>query len=246
MWRRNGVMKPEVLIGGFPGYADRGFLGWSTVVLLRGKENFLFDTGSFGERYVLLERLRQRGVEPQDIKAIFLSHCHYDHVLNCSLFSRAEIYIHAKEYEYAMQNCEKDLVVPTEFLISLERSGRLVFLQGEGEIYPGLKVLEVPGHTPGSIALAFIFEDRRYILTGDAVKNLGELVLGEALMSLDPEASRKSISRIKERADIVIPGHDRALVVENGDIKRLEPASVTVFVATGAGSGPENFLLEVR
>lgn len=215
-------------------------------MLLKGKENLLFDTGGYGERYVLLERLKQKGIWPENIKAVFLSHCHYDHVLNCSLFPKAEFYLHESEYEYAMQYWHKDLVIPLEFLMSLESSGRLVLLKGEEEIYPGLKVLEVPGHTPGSIALTFTFKESTYVLAGDAVKNLNELVSEEPSMSHDPEASRKSISRIKKIADVIIPGHDSILAIEGEQIKRVEPTSVTIFALPEPPIRTHDFLLEVK
>ena len=52
----------DVVIQGFPGKSVcHGGLGWSSVVLLRGHGRVaLIDTGSFGMRRLLIERLDSR------------------------------------------------------------------------------------------------------------------------------------------------------------------------------------------
>ena len=48
-------MAVSLLLTGFPGSMDRGWLGWSTVVLLKqGKKNILFDTGNYNDRAQLI------------------------------------------------------------------------------------------------------------------------------------------------------------------------------------------------
>jgi hypothetical protein len=51
------------------------------------------------------------------------------------------------------------------------------------------------------------------VLAGDAVKNITELATGQVGMSLDNAESAKTIRRIREIAEIVVPGHDRILQV---------------------------------
>jgi glyoxylase-like metal-dependent hydrolase (beta-lactamase superfamily II) len=240
-------MQIEVVLGGFPGRADRGFLGWSTVALLRGQgRNILFDTGGFGERHVLLERLAAMGVSPEDVDTIVLSHFHFDHAINFVLFPEAEVMIHERELAYAEANCHRDLAVPDEFLNPLKQTGRLRVLTGEEEVLPGVRVLETPGHTPGSISLLIADGGKpKCVLAGDSVKNLAELRTGAVAMSLDPEQSRNSITKIRRVADLVIPGHDSTLWVIGDRCGRIEPPRVTVSLPPDASSKCSEFVLEV-
>ena len=58
-----------------------GGLGWSTIVLLRGHGQVaLIDIGSFNIRVPLVEQLKQRGLTPEDVTDLLLTHAHYDHI----------------------------------------------------------------------------------------------------------------------------------------------------------------------
>ena len=101
-------MAVSLLLTGFPGSMDRGWLGWSTVVLLKqGKKNILFDTGNYNDRAQLIDRLQQHRLTPQDIDQVVLSHLHFDHVMNIDLFRNAEIFAGAQEREQT-----EDLATP--------------------------------------------------------------------------------------------------------------------------------------
>ena len=64
-----------------------GFFGYSSVILIRdGEENILFDTGGYGVRASLHTLLKNIVVHK-----VFLSHLHFDHCANISLFTDAEV-----------------------------------------------------------------------------------------------------------------------------------------------------------
>src|SRR5256885_17044657 len=87
----------DVLIQGFPGkMVCHGGLGWSTIALLRGHGRVaLVDVGAFSMRRSLIERLAARGVKPADVTDVLLTHSHYDHSVNWTLFRSARIVIGA-------------------------------------------------------------------------------------------------------------------------------------------------------
>lgn len=72
----------DVLIQGFLGRAVcHGGLGWSTITLLRGEDRvILLDVGAFG-------------VRAQDVTDVVLTHAHYDHAVNFTLFPNATVWI---------------------------------------------------------------------------------------------------------------------------------------------------------
>jgi N-acyl homoserine lactone hydrolase len=213
------------LASGFPGSSDRGFLGWSSCALLRGERPMLFDTLGYNERYVLLERLRSHGVAPSDVATVFLSHFHFDHALNYRLFPGARLYLHEAELEYARSRWQEDLAIPIEALADLLATGRVELLAGESGTVEGVEWFLAPGHTAGLYGLRTVRNGRRLVLASDAVKNLAELRSGKVAIAWDHEAAARSVARVVELADVVLPGHDRA-----ADVRRAEDGTVVEIV----------------
>jgi N-acyl homoserine lactone hydrolase len=199
----------KILFQGFPGRATRGYLGWSSVVLIEMDKKMLFDTGNWGDREELLSQLRLKGFDPQDIDTVILSHLHFDHCINLPLFPKAEVVMSEEAFKYA-KSVRDDLFIPewiVDYLLSIRK--RVRFVKGDTVLDEGITLIETPGHTPGSISCLVRKGNLRVTLTGDAVKNAYEFVSGTPDMSRDMEASRQTIKKIRQHADIIIPGHDR-------------------------------------
>ncbi len=230
------------LFSGFPGASDRGFLGWSSCVLLRGRVPMLFDTLGYPERAVLLRRLAEHGGDAEQVGAVFLSHFHFDHAQNYRLFPNAALYLHEVEFAYAQAHHRDDLAVPIEVLSDLRDTGRLHLLQGDSGTVEGVDWFLAPGHTEGSYALRIPQGEATWVLASDAVKNLAELSSGRVAMTRDPEASERSITRIAAMADVVVPGHDRPVEVTRGrdgfEFRPLGSSGVTIRLADGVPGRP--------
>lgn len=229
-------MKIDLLFTGFPGHTNRGFLGWSSCVLIRmeGKRPILFDTAGFNERYILLEKLAALGVQPGDIENVFLSHFHFDHAVNYGLFPNATFYLHEKEVQYVETHGQEDLAVPYEMFPALKNSGHLAILSGDGGMIQEIKWIHTPGHTPGLYSLFLEYEGERWVLASDAVKNKSELITGHVAMSKDPVSSYTSIETIRTWAHVVVPGHDGLLRIlheqNKTTVHSVSKTSVEVFV----------------
>jgi glyoxylase-like metal-dependent hydrolase (beta-lactamase superfamily II) len=75
----------------------------------------------------------------------------------------------------------------------------------EGDVVGGLKVLHVPGHTPGH--LAFLWRDRA-MFVGDAILTWPSLGPGWPGFNLDEAEYRRSLRRIVTmEPEIIGPGH---------------------------------------
>lgn len=200
---------------GFPGKLNRGFLGWSSCFLIEIKQDstrklILYDTAGYNERKKLLQLLSEKSINISDINAVVISHLHFDHAANWPLFENSDIYIHEKELyppddyiDYARLDFHSDK------LISNQRTK----LVSEGDEIEGIKIIELPGHTPGLIGL----EIENQLLVSDAIKNRIELRDGPLLNIWNEVATTSSISKITQKADIIYPGHDVPLQKKNGD-----------------------------
>jgi glyoxylase-like metal-dependent hydrolase (beta-lactamase superfamily II) len=87
---------------------------------------------------------------------------------------------------------------------------------GEADLLGGFEVLEVPGHSPG--ALALWREGDRVLVCGDVVANFGlhpsrpRLVLAPAALSSDYQQNRRSAARLAElRPRLACCGHGFAV-----------------------------------
>src|SRR5260370_7282180 len=112
----------DVLIQGFTGgMVGHGGLGWSTIALVRGRGHVaLVDVGSFNMRKGLIEQLAKRGLEPDDVTDVILTHSHYDHSLNWILFRQARIIIGARELACSIQQPSGQTPVPELYMRDLE------------------------------------------------------------------------------------------------------------------------------
>jgi N-acyl homoserine lactone hydrolase len=224
-------MQIDVLFQGFPGRSSRGFLGWSSCILIRqrGKAPILFDTVGFNERLSLLTKLEDLGVHREDVGTVLLSHFHFDHAVNYPLFPNATFYLHEEEVLHIEKNGEKDLVIPVEMYPALRDSGRLSLLSGKSGTVEGLNWIHTPGHTPGLYSLLLDYQGKKWALVSDTIKNITELRTGEVAMTWDETRSRESIAAIRQWADIVVPGHDRLLEIKrNGQQVEVNPLNESV------------------
>jgi glyoxylase-like metal-dependent hydrolase (beta-lactamase superfamily II) len=65
----------------------------SKVYLIKfNKENILIDTSSKENKNELISSLTEIGLKPEDINKLIITHPHYDHMQNISLFNNAKIF----------------------------------------------------------------------------------------------------------------------------------------------------------
>jgi N-acyl homoserine lactone hydrolase len=209
----------DVLIPGFPGRTPRGFLGWSTTVLLHTKDGYaLFDTGGACDRPGILNALTHRGLTPADIRTVVLSHLHFDHIANVECFPKAELVLHETELAYFDEYKADDRAIPLFQVEGLLRSPQLSLVSGELDVLPGIRMIRTPGHTGGHASLVLCVDGKCIVLAQDAVKHRGEIETLNSAGAFDNISARESIRRIAAMADIVVPGHDASLTIANGKV----------------------------
>ena len=141
----------------------RGVMGVCHLLVDEVGEVVLIDTGLIGEPAQIRWRLRQRGLGPQNVKAILLSHGHLDHAGNLAW---AKAWTGAPIYAHPAEQAHIDGTYPytgtSRWCGRLERVGRAVLRVGrpalidvflaDGDELPfwgGLRVVHLPGHTAG-------------------------------------------------------------------------------------------------
>jgi glyoxylase-like metal-dependent hydrolase (beta-lactamase superfamily II) len=86
----------------------------------------------------------------------------------------------------------------------------------EGDlIAPGVKIIATPGHTMDSISVV-IESQNVVVLTGDALPTFSNYIKGvPPAHHVDREMACRSMSKILQIADVVVPGHDRPFSVRD-------------------------------
>lgn len=166
----------------------------------------LFDTGMGAKDSRLLDGLHSLGIDPTDIKYIYLTHLHGDHIggmMNNGsvVFPNAEVYVSKTEYDGWMKMAadKKEQVVNT---MSAYKN-RLHFF-AFGDTLPGNVVaMEAVGHTPGHT----VYQVGKLLVVGD-------LIHGAALQLEHPDICAQ-YDMDKEKA-IKARKHILQYVRENG------------------------------
>lgn len=99
----------------------------------------------------------QTGLNPEDITDVILTHLHFDHCGGSTeivdgravpVFTNAKHYVQKKHYEWALSPSEKDRAsFMNDNYVPLHNENLLEFTDGEGEIFPGISVIPIHGHT---------------------------------------------------------------------------------------------------
>lgn len=174
----------------------------------------------------MVTQLEKAGVKPEDIDILVLTHLHWDHVGDVAKFSNAEFIVSREELRFALDPLPclyvayeaLQLGMEPMFLKVIDRI-KTVEMR-EKEIVEGVRVIPLPGHSPGSIGVVVDTEKGPYVITGDAAPMYGNLKGSpeERLPYLmtgiytDMHAMWKSFELIDEIVghdfSKVIPGHD--------------------------------------
>jgi len=225
---RLGNFEVDIIVHGYPGKSVcHGSLGFSTIALVKhGERVAIVDVGSFGQRGLLIEQLAQRGMKPADVTDVLLTHSHYDHSINWTLFRDARIVIGREELEWSVNEPWGETVVPELYVEKLRGWPTLHVCEGGETVFNGITALMTPGHTPGSLVFVLDAGDRDVVFTGDACKNRAELLSRSADMSYDQSVSEASIEAIwsawqRKPDSILVPGHDLPMVLEDGQPRYL-------------------------
>lgn len=195
---------------GFPGRTHRGYLGASSAYIIRMTKLVLYDTLGFGEREGLYSRLQALGISPDRVEVVVISHLHFDHAANLDLFPWAEVVVHPLELAHAEKVAQNPLEDPACLyaLLPLLQRSRLKVVLEEEELFPGLRLLHLPGHTPGLLGLEV---EGVGVLVSDAVKSRFDLEGPPAPPCWNPKLALASRARLRQYPRI-FPGHDTPLV----------------------------------
>lgn len=222
------------ILEGVPITSNRGALGWSSSTVVQSRDRtILFDTGSYGDRSLFLSNMAKHGLSPNSFDLVVLSHFHFDHMVNTEILPNVELILSCPEMEYISSGFFQQAEDPFVSLAHIQLlAARLRPVEEGLEIAPGIQVLYLPGHTPGSMGLWI--PEQELILAGDAVKNLSDFVNHTPPPCFGSrQEALASMHKVGCLASKVIPGHDRPFRVQKDQTSHplSEPSPVQLFLS---------------
>ena len=165
------------------GYARLPHVAGTVSLVRDGGRVVVVDPGMVADRALILRPLRERGIAPEDVTDVVLSHHHLDHTLNVALFP----------------------VVPVHDFQSVLEGDVFTRRPADGvELTPSVRLLATPGHTPQDVTTLVGTRDDVVALTHLWWTGEGP---ADDPYSPDRDELRRQRERVLELATLVVPGH---------------------------------------
>lgn len=161
------------------------------------------------------QKVRENGVDPDEIQHVVLTHLHWDHASSADKFPRARFYAQQAEIDFFTgeawdHDATSRFFSHREMLNDLIARRKIIALEGDHKFAPGITLLNVGGHTPGSQMVAVNTPDGLAVLTGDAIpmnRNYVDAIPTGILVNLaDILSARKRIKNLMPQS--IYTGHD--------------------------------------
>jgi glyoxylase-like metal-dependent hydrolase (beta-lactamase superfamily II) len=170
------------------------------------------------------ELLGRINVRPENVEAIILTHLHSDHFTGYEIYPKCIFYVQRVEFRYWSEDVQRFHAifsppflngkpgVEISALQKLNFEKRVRFLDGDTDVYPGIRAVWCGAHSPGS-QLVIVQTSRGNVLCSsdflDTYRNLEDLIPVGVLTSL-PEwmTGVQKIENMRLPKQSIIPGHD--------------------------------------
>ena len=191
------------------------------------------------------EAVQLVGISAADISDVVITHLHFDHAGNLDKFPNAVFHIQDREMQLATSRhmCIHHPTFSSSFeaedVVTMVRhlfSRRLVFHNGDDELCPGIRLLHMPGHTPGMQVAEVLTARGPVLLISDASHFYANMNEGRPFFMYhcieDVFASYRRIRALALSPDHIIPGHDPIVMEQypaprpdmEGQVVRLDVA----------------------
>jgi glyoxylase-like metal-dependent hydrolase (beta-lactamase superfamily II) len=165
------------------------------------------------------EGLKLLGTDAKSVKDVVITHLHYDHVGNFDLFPHATLHLQDLEMRYAtgrhMAHEPFRGAYEVEDVVGMVRrvyAGRVRFHEGDAELFPGISVHLIGGHTMGLQAVRVATRRGWLVLASDAshfYANMEQTRPFPIVFSVaDMVAGYERLRALAASPSHIIPGHD--------------------------------------
>ncbi len=167
----------------------------------------------------IVRGLAAKGLKPEDIDIVVLTHLHFDHIGNTELFKKARFIVQASEIPM--------LISPPRFATFYYRewshkiiniSDRLIPIEGNMKLTKNIELVKMGGHSPGQMAVFVETAKGKVCIASDFLYNYVNLRQEWPIGPIwNMDEWIRGLRFIKGEADIIVPNHDFELYVVHPD-----------------------------
>ncbi len=181
-----------------------------------------------------VDLLAEMGVNGSNLTTVILTHFHFDHLGGMETFPqafpKAKFYMQKKEFDFWTKHplakkpsffeYARNELATIKAVVDLKKTGRLVLVNGDRQIIPGIEVLLSPGHTIGLQTVAVNTEKGTAIIASDSL-SLKRSFTGDkpplSFNTMDLIACFETYNKLRAKATseaLVFAGHEVSPVVD--------------------------------
>ncbi len=185
----------------FPGLVDSNDQvrsRYGTVAVRSGGKLIIVDTGLQADDGTLLEDMREKGIDRDEVDLVVFTHLHPDHVgWNLTYgkpnFPNARYVIPQKDWDYwTKPEVGAEAAHITNQVLPLQDLGLIDLIQDDYKITDELTTVWTPGHTPGHVSIVVESAGHRAYILGDVAHSVAQAHYTDwsPIFDVDPELSR--------------------------------------------------------
>ena len=165
------------------------------------------------------EGLQALGIAPETVEDVIITHMHYDHAGNHSLFPRARYHLQDSEMDFVTGRCMCHSLLSHGYevddvtqMVRCVFENRVQFRDGAGEIAPGIEVHHIGGHTKGLQSVRVRTRRGWVVLASDASHFYAHMEQDRAFPIVynlhDTLAGYETLRQLATSRNHIVPGHD--------------------------------------
>jgi glyoxylase-like metal-dependent hydrolase (beta-lactamase superfamily II) len=185
-----------------------------------GDRKILVDTGC-GEAFqatsgLLVRNMKSDGIDCREIDSIIFTHGHIDHTGGSFttsgklIFPNARYITSKREWEHWISSPGDNELHNMFFELArknlVSNEDQFLLANDNAEVFPGIKLIPAPGHTPGNIMVEISSEGESVLCIGDIIHSQKEFINPEYLTMFDVNPQQAVSTRQKVLSDIADSG----------------------------------------
>ena len=159
------------------------------------------------------------GIDPAEVKDVIITHMHYDHVGNLSIFPNARFHVQDTEMGYVTGRAMTHPILRHSFVLSevqemvaMVYQDRAIFHDGDVDLVPGVTLHHFPGHARGLMAVRVNTKRGWIILASDTAHYYESLAAEHVFITheniFEMLESYRSLVKLGGDVSRIVPGHD--------------------------------------
>jgi glyoxylase-like metal-dependent hydrolase (beta-lactamase superfamily II) len=156
----------------------------------------------WAEHTLIEDALRLGEIDPGEVMMVVHTHLHSDHAGGAVVdgeprFPNATHVVHPADWAHFAGLSDEDAYTPRHAMERLAEVNMLDLREDDREVWPGVRVVHTPGHTPGHRSVVLNDADQTLLLTGDLLHIPTQVARPSVPSAHDVDPQEACVSRVR-------------------------------------------------